>query len=186
MAPRDMMCEPFMVKKTGLTVAEHQRRTVADFLNLRDIAPDLPIVPVLQGWDLADYLRCADMYSRAGVDLAGEETVGIGSVCRRQATGEIGLITSTLAARGIRLHGFGVRTEGLEEYGAHLATADSMSWSFRGRKVRPCVHGRAQSEANCIHFALAWRDRLLARLSSGLARPQQLALNLFDLPAVVA
>lgn len=186
MAPRDMMCEPFMVKKTGLSVAEHQSRTVADFLNLREIAPDLPIVPVLQGWDLVDYLRCADMYERAGVNLAGEETVGIGSVCRRQATGEIGLITSTLAARGIRLHGFGVKTEGLEEYGQHLATADSMAWSFGGRKVRPCAHGRAQSEANCIHFALAWRDRLLARLSSGLSRPQQLALNLFDLPAVVA
>lgn len=179
MAPRDWMCEPFMISKTGLTVAEHQRRTVADFIDLREAAPDLPVVPVLQGWGLADYLRCADAYERAGVDLAAERTVGIGSVCRRQATAEIALIASTLAARGIRLHGFGVKAEGLAEYGTHLASADSMSWSFRGRKVRPCIHGRASSEANCMQFALSWRDRLLDRLSSGLDRPRQLTLDLF-------
>jgi hypothetical protein len=41
-APQDWMCEPVMVAKTGLSVREHQRRTVANFVLLRRLAPDLP------------------------------------------------------------------------------------------------------------------------------------------------
>src|SRR5205807_2659774 len=71
-APMDWMCEPFMLAKTGLTVAEHQERTVANYLELRSLAPDLPFVPVLQGWSRDDYRRCATPYEKAGVDLAAE------------------------------------------------------------------------------------------------------------------
>jgi len=52
----DWMSEPIMLAKTGLTVAVHQARTVANYLALRDLAPDLPFIPVLQGWRLDDYL----------------------------------------------------------------------------------------------------------------------------------
>ena len=48
-APQDWMCEPFITRKTGRTVAEHQRLTVANLLELRSIAPDLPWVHVGQG-----------------------------------------------------------------------------------------------------------------------------------------
>lgn len=64
------MCEPVSVAKTGLSVGEHQRRTVDNFVRLRQFAPDLPIIPVLQGWRIGDYLRCADDY--AGIDLTYE------------------------------------------------------------------------------------------------------------------
>lgn len=40
-------------------------------------------------------------YAQAGVELASLPLVGLGSVCRRQATSEIGNIASTLAAAGI-------------------------------------------------------------------------------------
>ncbi len=50
------MCEPQIVARTGLSVREHQERTVANYLTLRSIAPDLPFIPVLQGWRIADYL----------------------------------------------------------------------------------------------------------------------------------
>ena len=109
-APQDWMCEPEAVAKTGLTVAEHQARTVGNFLTLRSLAPDLPFVPVLQGWELDDYHRCVDLYSDAGVDLAAERTVGVGSVCKRQSEGSIAAILDSLARRGLRLHGFGVTT----------------------------------------------------------------------------
>src|SRR6185436_4368201 len=33
-APQDWMCEPFMLARTGLTVLEHQRRTVDNFVTL--------------------------------------------------------------------------------------------------------------------------------------------------------
>src|SRR5437764_1164840 len=61
-APQDWMCEPFMVSRSGMSVTEHQTRTVASFAELRGLAPDLPFMPVLQGWTVAEYLRCAGMY----------------------------------------------------------------------------------------------------------------------------
>ena len=45
----DWMCEPAMLARTGLTVAEHQAGTVANYLELRAAAPELPFIPVLQG-----------------------------------------------------------------------------------------------------------------------------------------
>jgi hypothetical protein len=102
-APMDWMCEPFMLAKTGLAIAVHQVRTVANYLELRSLAPELPFVPVLQGWSLDDYRRCAVLYDEAGVDLAAEPLVGVGSVCRRQATGEIEVIVHSLASLGLRL-----------------------------------------------------------------------------------
>src|SRR6266545_2636303 len=55
-APQDWMCEPIMVERSGLSVAEHQHRTIVNYLELRTLAPGLPFVPVLQGWRLDDYL----------------------------------------------------------------------------------------------------------------------------------
>jgi hypothetical protein len=123
-APQDWMCEPAMLAKTGLTVAEHQRRTVANYLDLRALAPDLPFVPVLQGWTLPDYLRCVGLYARAGVDLVGLPLVGLGSVCRRQSGSEIQVVVEELTPLGLRLHGFGVKTAGLGRYAEHLVSAD--------------------------------------------------------------
>jgi hypothetical protein len=57
---------------------------------------------------------------------------------RRQHTAEVEQIMRTLAARGLRLHGFGVKTTGLARYATVLASADSMAWSFRGRHVPGC------------------------------------------------
>lgn len=169
---QDWMCEPFVLARTGLTVAEHQRRTVASYLELRDLAPDVPWVPVVQGWLLDDYLTCVEAYADAGVDLAALPLVGLGSVCRRQATGGIGAVVAALA--GLRLHGFGVKTGGLVRYGRLLASADSMAWSYRARRSSPlsgCAH---RTCANCLRFALRWRETVIARL--GAARGAQLDL----------
>lgn len=163
-SPQDWMCEPWIVTKTGLTVSEHQKRTIWNYLTLRDLAPDLPFVPVLQGWNLDDYRRHVDAYTSAGVDLLAEQTVGVGSVCRRQATDEIDHVVSALTHDGMRLHGFGVKTSGLRAYGLLLHSADSMAWSFRGRRVHPpeCGSTSHVNEANCMTFAMRWRERVLA------------------------
>ena len=68
-APQDWMCEPFMNEKTGKSVEEHQKLTVENYLELKHRADDLPIIPVIQGWSLDDYLRCVDMFMQAGIDL---------------------------------------------------------------------------------------------------------------------
>lgn len=171
-APQDWMCEPAMLVKTGLTVPQHQERTVENYLELRVLAPYLPFIPVLQGWTLAEYHRCVEMYDRAGVDLRAEPRVGLGSVCRRQATEEIREIAASLAGLGLRLHGFGVKTAGLKHYAEHLVSADSMAWSWnareegrrRGGKPAPgCTHG---SCANCLLYAVRWHQRIVRRLDS--------------------
>ncbi|MFI6388703.1 hypothetical protein [Nonomuraea sp. NPDC050540] len=178
-APQDWMCEPVMLATTGLSVREHQERTVANYLHLSAIAPGLPFIPVLQGWTLTDYLACADLYRSAGIDLTTLPRVGLGSVCRRQSTGEIATIVTTLSNIGLRLHGFGVKTGGLHRYGHHLASADSMAWSYAARREAP-LPGCATHKncANCLRYATAWRTRLLARLARH-GRQQ----DLFDLTA---
>jgi len=167
-APMDWMCEPFMLERTGLSIAEHQQRTVASYLDLRQMAPGLPFIPVLQGWRLADYLTCADLYQAAGVDLAALPQVGLGSVCRRQSTAEIAVIVATLASRGLRLHGFGVKTAGLHLYGHLLTSADSMAWSYAARRspALPGCNGHKNC-ANCITYATRWRRSVLTRYAAG-------------------
>jgi hypothetical protein len=181
-APMDWMCEPIVITGgragrmrfagTGLSVIEHQRRTVGNLLRLRDLAPDLPFIPVLQGYTADEYQRCADMYAAAGIDLPAEPLVGVGSVCRRQGTAEAHQIMAALHARGItRLHGFGVKTLGLARYGHLLTSADSLAWSEDARRLRHPMPGcpghrpdcparcRAHHKncANCLRYALHWR-----------------------------
>jgi len=163
-APMDHMVEPHVLARTGATVDTHQHRTVTNYLHLRELAPDLPFIPVLQGDTATSYERCANLYERAGVDLAALPLIGVGSVCRRQHTAEVEQIMRTLAARGLRLHGFGVKTTGLSRYATTLASADSMAWSFRGRHVPGCSPSH-RTESNCLRFALAWHDRLLRSLA---------------------
>jgi hypothetical protein len=163
-APQDWMCEPRMLAKTGLSIAEHQARTVGSYLRLKELAPDLPFIPVLQGWTLADYDACHARYQREGIELSAQPVVGLGSVCRRQATAPIAVLVGHFASLGVRLHGFGVSSRGLGNFAADLVSADSMAWSLGGRYLRGCTHGsNAKTEADCPHHALAWRARLLAK-----------------------
>lgn len=171
-APQDWMCEPHMLAKTGKTIAEHQQLTTENVLRLRELAPELPFVPVLQGWEVDDYLAHVALYAEAGIDVTAEPTVGIGSVCRRQATSEIGEIVGELHALGIRCHGFGVKSAGLRKYAHYLASSDSMAWSFNARWVDPlpgCPHRKCN---HCLRYALLWRERILR--SAGVDDPYPL------------
>lgn len=172
-APQDWMCEPWIVDKTGLSVAEHQARTIDNYLRLRAEAPDLPFVPVIQGWERDDYHRHVDAYTAAGVDLRAEQVVGLGSVCRRQSGQEAAGIVRSLADRGLALHGFGFKLTGLRLCGESLASADSMAWSFNARKNPPIEGHTHKSCANCLPWALRWRDRVMT------IRPPQRQMELF-------
>lgn len=165
----DLMCERFMVARTGLTVGEHSRRSVLSCLELMWLDDTLPWMPVLQG-DATngpdDHLRCIDMYEEAGIDLTKAPLVGVGSVCRLQATEQIVDLFAALdiafAGTGVRLHGFGVKTLGLTAVAPGLHSADSQAWSRRGRESGPCRHGLNHlNEANCPDFALDWYAKVL-------------------------
>lgn len=134
---QDFMCEPAMLKKTGLTVLDHQQLTIEryDLLRLADCA-GVPILPVLQGFHPDDYVRHIEMY---GERLPTGARVGVGSVCKRNADpGEI--MHVLLAIRNVRpdlrLHGFGLKVTALRHpvIRQWLASADSMAWSYHARK----------------------------------------------------
>lgn len=205
-APQDWMCEGWVLENvqkkqlTSGTVAEHQIRTVQNFIALRNLAPELPFIPVLQGWwdyfnheQAGSYADCAEMYERAGVDLAAYPVVGIGSVCRKQATGmafmrNLSAQLQPLSDRGVKFHGFGFKTDGLEliaeavrmegpAYPRHLsmnifASVDSMAWSYDARAPKGQTSGKPLPEhagqhkhcGNCIAYGLQWRKRLLDKV----------------------
>lgn len=178
-APQDWMCEPFVTAKTGLTVEEHQRRTVGNYLDLKAIDANVPIIPVIQGWTPADYEHCIDLYDQAGIDLTRQPLVGIGSVCRRQGTAEAAELVERIAGHGLRLHCFGFKIDGLRRVASLVPSADSMAWSAAGRRTPspdcdyrfPRSPGPHINEANCLRYALTWRDKVLAAIDEGLARP---------------
>jgi hypothetical protein len=159
-APQDWMCEPHMIARTGLSVREHQERTVANGLRLRELLPTLPVRYVLQGYTIAEYLQCVELYRSAGIDLADEPLVGVGSVCRRQNTDEIAEVFRVLHGLGLKMHGFGVKSGGFRKYARYLASADSLAWSYRARRhgePMPGCEGRGHINcANCLRYAAHW------------------------------
>jgi hypothetical protein len=173
-APRDYMCEPHILRNTGLTIAEHQRRTVESVINLRCTAPEVDWLPVLQGWKPDDYLRHVELYDKCGIDLVREPLVGLGSVCRRQNTRPVEELIKRLSREGIRLHGFGFKLEGLARVGKYLESADSMAWSFDARmNKRPLPGCPHKSCANCRKYALQWRERVVKLLDDLKTAPEQ-------------
>lgn len=134
---QDYMCEDHMLALTGKTIAEHQRLTIERYDAL--LACDtggVYIMPVLQGYGPADYVRHIEMY---GDRLAHGAWVGVGSVCKRNGNPraiEDVLMAIKAVRPDLRLHGFGLKitalTSGLVR--ALLYTADSMAWSYAARK----------------------------------------------------
>lgn len=134
---QDYMCEPFIIAKTGLSVDEHQRRTIERYDDLRALVdPRIYIMPVLQGYAIADYLRHLEMY---GDRLARGAYVGVGSICKRNTdiTAIEEILTAIKRSRSdLRLHGFGLKTTALSSWVVRdcLHSADSMAWSFAARR----------------------------------------------------
>lgn len=174
-AVQDWMCEPEILAKTGLTQEEHQERTIDSLIELRSLAPDVPWAPVLQGWTLCAHDLHAERYAQRGIHLDREPVVGVGSVCRRQKSAGITVRVRVLRKiLGLRLHGFGVRKEGLNgSLADDLDSADSLAWSMHaihnpgipGHHLpglgRPRGHKKCN---NCLEFALEWRAELLEKL----------------------
>lgn len=134
-AIQDYMCEPHIVKKTGLSVFEHQRLTVERYDLLRDSTP-APLLPVIQGFETWEYAQHVEMYSSR---LTHGMWVGVGSVCRRNtqpATIEDILMTIKKIRPDLRLHGFGLKVTALRSPIVRelLYSADSMAWSYAARK----------------------------------------------------
>lgn len=164
-AIQDWMCEPHMLEKTGKTISEHQELTVESYRRLQELAPSVRWAPVLQGWTPDDYLSHLGMYESAGFNLhhLNVPVVGVGTMCRRQGTRAAEDVLSTLAEEGLRLHGFGLKVGFFKRSIAmKLQSCDSMAWSFRARRSPPLEGCNHKSCANCLRYALDWREKVLS------------------------
>lgn len=144
-ASQDYMCEPFILKKTGLTVEEHQRRTIVRYDSLRKhltrlFNGNIPfhVLPVIQGFRPDEYGRHIDMY---GDRLTEGMWVGVGSVCKRNARPvEVAYVLGVIKKKrpDLLLHGFGVKKTALESplIRNMIHTADSQAWSFTARMAK--------------------------------------------------
>ena len=147
---QDWMCEGFVLKRTGLSIKEHQRLTVERYDALAHLAlcaASPPIMPVLQGFSVSDYLVHVDQY---GSRLAPGSWVGVGSVCRNGAPEQVKDILRAVKNKrsDLHLHGFGLKQTALESSDVRdlLYSCDSMAWSYPrrfsrrpGESVRKCV-----------------------------------------------
>jgi hypothetical protein len=140
---QDYLCDPFVLKATGLTILESQRLTIQRYDELKatlqelntirelersfhDVYDDFEsdesqmeplvvpyIMPVLQGYEPQDYVRHLEQY---GERLAHGAWVGVGSVCRRNSKpGEIESILLAIHSDrpDLKLHGFGLKKTAL-------------------------------------------------------------------------
>lgn len=134
---QDYMCEPFMLQRTGLDVAEHQRLTIERYDALIREETGVYVLPVLQGYKPAEYVQHLAQY---GQRLSPGAWVGVGSVCKRNgdpaAIRDV-LYTIKKARPDLRLHGFGVKRTALSSglVRSLLHSADSMAWSFAARRA---------------------------------------------------
>lgn len=132
---QDYMCEPMMLAKTGLTVAEHQQLTIERYDHLLPLTK-VYIMPVLQGFQPNEYVNHIGLY---GDRLKSNMRVGVGSVCKRNGSPkEIVAVLEAIKNKrpDLRFHGFGLKTTSLENayISSMLYSADSMAWSMAARR----------------------------------------------------
>jgi hypothetical protein len=157
---QDMMCEPFILHRTGLTVKEHQKLTLSRYVELVGMVSETYIMPVLQGYEPEDYVEHIKMYGNL---LYPGMWVGVGSVCKRNNNplGVIEVLYNIKKTRpDLKLHGFGLKITALKNGTIRnmLYSADSMAWSYHARK-----NGR---NANDFREAVRFADKVNSSINT--------------------
>jgi len=158
------MCEPDVIrmlrdKGKKASVRIHQRKSVERYKQIVIEAErqglKVPVMPVLQGWEVEDYIEhwhrlCAvnRQLGRKGktVEAFGwnhnqPRWVGIGSTCKRNKNPEVvSQILDTLPwdfinSHDVRIHLFGYKTTGLksDRIKDRIYSADSFAYDFTNR-----------------------------------------------------
>lgn len=165
---QDYMCEPMILRKTGLTIADHQRLTIERYDAIRGlVSSSIHVLPVLQGYLPDHYAAHVAAY---GARLWSGMWAGVGSVCKRNGSPrEMAAVLRAIkhVRPDLQLHGFGAKTTALEsaEVRGLLHSADSMAWSYAAR--------RENRNANDWREAAAFA----ARIDAGAQKPAVLPMD---------
>lgn len=138
---QDLMCEPFILGKSGLTILEHQTITIERYARLIQLT-NAYVMPVLQGYAPESYAAHVCQY---GSLLKYGQWVGVGSVCKHNGNPdriEDVLLAIKTQRPDLRLHGFGLKIQALKRATVRtlLHSSDSMAWSYAGRKEDGSEH----------------------------------------------
>lgn len=145
-AVQDWACAEPVLSKTGRTILDHQKLTLESWHELRALAPEVMWMPVLQGHTRDEYLRHVEMYEASGTILQDLDVVGIGSMASRQRSDLVVELLEELDGMGMRLHGFGIKLEGLRRSLPFLRSSDSMAWSWHARLNKGDRNGQVDAE----------------------------------------
>jgi len=152
---RDYPCEPQILRKYNVTAKDQIHRTLDHHLKLlefyeRSNVVAIPI-PVIQGWEIDDYLYCIDLYKEHGLIGGKFNYVAIGTTCRRRQvkiTQRIILTVRSELPNKIKLHAFGVKLSVLNNKAVWdaLYSTDSSAWDYKSY-FQPINHYRY-----CVDF----------------------------------
>lgn len=148
----DWMCEPAIIQKTGKSIWYHINATIENYYNMVQKLSEVEIkqcIPVIQGWEIKDYLYCIERYEKNGLITP---YMGVGSVCRRGSAREIAKILSIIKGElpNVNLHGFGVKKSVIDLLPSNiLYSIDSAAYMFAQK-----YNGRWVTSANGIDIAL--------------------------------
>lgn len=170
-APQDWPAAPHLLERTGLTAEDHQLLTIASVKYLRAADTGVHIIPVLTGPTPEAYLRHAEMYREAGIDMHDEPIVGVGALLFRPVKEAAEIIRMLHGAGFTRLHAFGGKGQLLDMVGHLIESVDSAGWSADARRATDeCPHGLVKWERNCPQAARDWAA--LQRRRAELSRVQ--------------
>jgi hypothetical protein len=156
---QDYMCEKPILDKTKLTIIDHQKLTIHRYDRLLTFNTGVYIMPVLQGFEVKDYLAHLKMYSDR---LKYNHWLGVGSVCKRN--GKPDKILAILAAiksdrPDLKLHGFGLKITALKNKSVWdlLHSADSQAHGLRSGSG-----SNKYLNSNCPITAGKYADEIMA------------------------
>jgi len=112
-----------------LSVEERVDRTIENTVALFDRNPAYPVLPVLQGRTIEEYIECYERLVDHGIDCS---YVGLGTVCRLSRQSELRDVERAIRTRtGVEsIHAFGVKISSFD-YGVTFETVDSKAWSWK-------------------------------------------------------
>ena len=167
----DVPCEPNIMPH--LSVLERIKKTVEN-TEILSTAPFSGFLPVIQGWEVEEYLHCIDLLEGAGQI---KPIMGIGSICRRGKQEQILNIVRHISQRlpSIKFHAFGIKINTLNynhgEILNYLDSLDTAAWQFNGKDELGGWRPRTYQEI--YRRLLGYKEKLNKRVSG----PHQLVLR---------
>jgi len=189
-ASLDLCVEP-QIASDRIEVAERVSKTINLNYTCLKLARDAGIadrlMPVIQGANSSDYLRCFD----AMEPMIGEERViGVGSMCRRNTAGADGIVEIVTALdrrlpKGIKLHLFGLKGDGAEavaDLDDRVFSIDSQAFGVRARRIANDRRREnpefSKTNAFVAEIMEAWYQNQVRRMGSPNPRPIQHSMDL--------